>query len=219
MLIAQYINTSYPTLQLTDKVAAALQLMEDYDVLHLPVKSEDKYVGLVAKEDLLDVDDQAAITVVENHFIRALVKSEQHFTAAVKVAIDHGLSMVPVLGEDNELLGVVIASELLKIAARFIGVEEPGGIIVLEMDRRNFSFGEISRLVETNDAYITQLNTTIEPEHGLLLATVKINKFEISDIIATFQRYEYNVKYFFGEENYQNELRQNYDLLMTYLKM
>jgi hypothetical protein len=87
------------------------------------------------------------------------------------------------------------------------------------MERKSYSFGEISRLVETNDAYITQFNTSSETESGLLLVTIKINKQEISDIIATFNRYEYSIRYFIGEEHYENEIRYNYDNLMTYLKV
>ena len=87
------------------------------------------------------------------------------------------------------------------------------------MERKSYSFGEISRLVETNDAYITQLNTSSDAETGLLLVTLKVNKLEISDIIATFQRYEYSIRYFIGEEQYENELKYNYDHLMSYLKM
>ncbi|MEI9807195.1 MAG: hypothetical protein WDO16_04525 [Bacteroidota bacterium] len=49
--------------------------------------------------------------------------------------------------------------------------------------------------------------------------TIRINKPDISDIVAAFQRYEYDVKYFFGEELYTNELRSNYDNLMNYLKI
>jgi hypothetical protein len=99
------------------------------------------------------------------------------------------------------------------------GADEPGAIIVLEMPRANFSFSEISKLVETNDAHITQLNTHYNNTEQVMHVTLKINKFEISDIVATFQRYEYNVKYYFGEELYENELRSNYDHLMNYLNM
>ena len=74
-------------------------------------------------------------------------------------------------------------------------------------------------MVETNDAYITQLNTYTEPETGLVLVAVKINKTEISDIVATFQRYDYNVRFYFGEEQYANELKDNYNHLMSYLNI
>ena len=73
--------------------------------------------------------------------------------------------------------------------------------------------------MESNDAQITQLNTFADPESGTTQVTIRVNKLEVSDIISTFQRYEYNVKYYFGEELYENELRTNYDNLMNYLKI
>ena len=96
---------------------------------------------------------------------------------------------------------------------------EPGGLIVLEMESNQYSFNEISKLVETNDAQITQLNTSNNAETGMMQVTIRINKPDVADIVASFQRYEYNVKYFFGEELYTNELRSNYDNLMNYLKI
>ncbi len=53
----------------------------------------------------------------------------------------------------------------------------------------------------------------------MVQVTIRISKMEVSAIIATFQRYEYNVKYYFGEEMYENELRGNYDNLMHYLNI
>ena len=101
----------------------------------------------------------------------------------------------------------------------FVGNEDKGGIIVLAVDKRNLSFGEINRLVETNDAYITQLNSHTEGDTGLVAVTLKVNKIEISDIVATFQRYEYIVRFYFGEEAYANELKENYNHLISYLNM
>ena len=103
--------------------------------------------------------------------------------------------------------------------ATFMRLDEPGGLVVLEMEPRQYAFSEMSRLVETHDAQITQLNTRILPESGQLSVTIRLNKPEISDIVATFQRYEYNVVCFFGEELYTNQLRNNYDNLMSYLNV
>jgi CBS domain-containing protein len=219
MLTSQLIVTNYPILSLSDKAGFALGLMEDYDIQHLPVVSEEKFRGLVSKDDLLDADDAAAMALLENQWVKASVQLHDHFLTALKQAATHDTSLVAVVNETGELQGVITRIELLHAASRFTGAEEPGGIIVMEMDKRNFSFGEMSRLVETNDAYITQINTYIDSTTGLLQVTVKVNRSEISDIIATFQRYDYTIRYYFGEENFQNELKENYDLLMTYLKM
>lgn len=219
MLASQLIHTTFPVLNLLDKVSFALQLMEDYDIVHLPVISEEKFVGIVKKEDLLDVDETTVIAALQENFIVKCVKEEEHFLTVVKVAAENNLAIVPVVNNQSEIVGSISVTEILNAINNFVGNEEPGGIIVLEMDRRNFAFGELSRLVETNDAYLTQLNTSVDKTTGLLFATIKVNKIEISDIVATFQRYDYNVKYYFGEEQFANELKDNYNHLMAYLNM
>ena len=114
---------------------------------------------------------------------------------------------------------MVSYNELLRYASSFMSLNEPGGLIVLEIASNNYSFSEISKLVEQNDAQITQLNTSNDGETGMMQITIRINKPEVSDIVATFQRYDYSVKYFIGEEMYENELRSNFDNLMNYLKI
>ena len=107
--------------------------------------------------------------------------------------------------------------ELVRQLATFTGAEEQGGLIMLEMERKDFSAGELNRMIESNDAYLTQLNTWVDPATKLLLVTIRINKIEVSDIVATLQRHEYNVKYYHGEELYRNELQNNLEHLMNYL--
>lgn len=220
MLTRELLSPSLPTLQLQDKVFNVLQMMNDCHVSHLAVADGEKFTGIVSEEFLMQAaDDTVEIREHKDGFSFLYVNEKEHFLKALQVAVDNRLSIVPVVGENNELLGVVSYRELLKKASEFMNVKEPGGLIVLEMESNNYSFSELSRLVETNDAQITQLNTFTDPETGLMQVTVKINKTEVSDIVATFQRYEYNVKYYFGEELYENELRSNYDNLMNYLKL
>ncbi|GEO10521.1 CBS domain-containing protein [Segetibacter aerophilus] len=219
MLANQLITTHYPTVEPDDKITLALQLVEDFDVLHIAVVDHNKYLGIISKDDLLDADDTSSIKVVLSGMLQKAVRPTEHFLTALKLAAQNNLSMVPVVNNEQEWMGAIPATELLKAAATFTGAEEPGAVIILEMERKSYSFGEISRLVETNDAYITQFNTFFENETGLLIVTIKINKVEVSDILATFQRYEYSVRYFMGEEQYENELRYNYDHLMSYLKI
>ncbi len=206
-------------MNLFDKISFALRLMDEYDVLHLPVLSEEKYAGMVSKDDLLDADETHTVAAVQDALIRISVKGEEYFLSALKLMAADELSLLPVVNEQSELAGVITAKDMMMRLSLFVGTEDPGGIIVLETEKRNFSFGEISRLVETNDAYITQLNTYTETDTGLVVVTIKVNKVELSDIVATFQRYDYIVRYYFGEESYANELRENYNHLISYLNM
>src|SRR5258706_159543 len=49
--------------------------------------------------------------------------------------------------------------------------------------------------------------------------TVKGNKTELSRIIAGFERYNYNVKEFYHQNEYVDTLKSRYDSLMNYLNI
>jgi predicted transcriptional regulator len=220
MLTSELVSQSLPYLHLYDKVYQALQLMNDNQVTHLPIVEGEKYIGLISEDDLLQVDnDNAPLSELQQSFSVISVKENEHFLKAVQLAAENGISVVPITTIENEIAGTISYNDLLKHASEFMSLNEPGGLVVLEMESNQYSFNEISKLVETNDAQITQLNTSNDPETGMMQVTIRINKPEVSDIVATFQRYDYNIKYFFGEELYTNELRSNYDNLMNYLKI
>jgi len=218
VLNKELISATIPTLNLSDTVIQALDLMSEFHVMQLPVVAEEKYLGLVFEEDLMNHDERTTLQSLDNHFSKVAVHANTHFIEAVQMLNDYNLSLVPVVDKE-EFVGAIAAIDLLKELGKTTGASEPGGLIVLEMEQRNFSFSELSKLVETNDAQITQLNSYWDNNTSSFFVAIKINKFEISDIVATFQRYEYNVKYYFGEELYENELRNNYDHLMNYLNI
>lgn len=220
MLTGELRSQNLPYLRLTDKVYQALQLMNDNQVTHLPITDGDKYIGIVSEDDLLQADNENVdLKDLQQSFGITSVKNNEHFLKAIQLAAENGLSVVPIIDEEHNLTGAIAYRDLLKHASEFMSLNEPGGLIVLEVESNQYSFNEISKLVETNDAQITQLNTSNDPETGMMQVTIRVNKAEISDIVATFQRYEYTVKYYFGEELYVNELKSNYDNLMNYLKI
>ena len=220
MLTGNLQTQTLPYLRLADKVYQALELMNENHVAHLPIVDGDKYVGMISESDLAQAEnDHSTLEQFSQSISNPSVKDDEHVLKAIQTAVQNGLTVVPIVGEENELIGVVTYADLLKYSSEFMSLNEPGGLIVLEIESKNYSFNEISRLVEANDAQIKQLNTNIDPETGMMEVTIKINKLEISDIVSTFQRHEYNVKYYFGEELFENELRTNYDNLMNYLKI
>jgi acetoin utilization protein AcuB len=218
MLTRDLISNSIPYLHPDDKVHRALQLMNEYHVAHLPVVEDEKYLGVVSEEQLLETDEEESIKQLPIADGTTSVQANDHFLKAIQSAVTHKLSIVPVV-EEKQLVGIVTYDDLLRNASDFMNLKEPGALIVLELEGRSYSFTEINRIVESNDAQITQLNTVTDPETGLMTVTIRVSKMEVSDILATFQRYEYNVKYYFGEELYENELKSNLDNLMNYLKI
>ena len=216
MTTLQLIDTTIPQIQLHDTVAKALQLMEDFRVTHLPVVSQEKFLGLISEEDLLDEKNkQSTLGFFQNDLIPAAVKADQHFLKAVSVCNLYQTNVIPVVNETNELLGSIRGFALLTQLGNFCGANEYGALIVLEMERTRFSISEINSIVESDGATILHLNIT--PMPPLVEVTLQINKKEISTIIATLERYEYSVSYYSGEELFENDISSNYQNLMNYL--
>ena len=218
MLTAELINKNIPRLQLQDNITKALRLITDYRVTHLPVVSDNNYLGLIGEDDLLDADDEKlTVEMLQEHFITTSIKENIHFLNAVNYSNQYETSIVPVVNDANELTGVITIVDLLKTLGDFSGANEIGGIIVLQMERSQFAISVISRIVESNDATILHLNTTTNADTGLLTVTLHLNKKETYAIVAAFERYEYDVMFHFSDEKFENNIEINYNHLMNYL--
>ncbi len=219
MLHQHLITTPAPPLDMEDTVESALAILEDLKVHHWPVVSEQLYKGIISEDSLLEASTGQTMADLLYELQPLSITTEEHFLAAARLMSERRLSVLPVITAGGEYVGVILTQDLLNQLSKLTGSHTQGGIIVLEMDPLDFSPGEINRLVETNDAQIRQLNTQIDEVTGRYLVTIRINKQEISDIIATLQRYDYRVAYFVGEEQYENELNRNYQHLLHFIEM
>ncbi|MEI8052512.1 MAG: CBS domain-containing protein [Bacteroidota bacterium] len=220
MLTSELINQSIPQLKLQDTVARAKQLINDFKLTHLPVVSGKKYLGMISEEDLLDTeDDKTTIENIQESFMLIYIQDDVHFLNAISYCNQYETNVVPVIDKSAEFIGVITSSYLLRTIGDFSGANEIGGLIILEMERTQFSISEISRIVETNDCTILHLNTTTNPLSGILTVTLHINKKEISAVLATFERFEYKVLHQFGTKIYEDKSDVNYKNLMNYLDM
>ncbi|MBZ4189768.1 CBS domain-containing protein [Niabella beijingensis] len=219
MLVKDLSFEALPQLKLTDRVYQVLNLMQEHHVMDLAVTNEGKLAGIVNETTLLDVDDELSLAEIPRPLSIFSVKEDEHFLKAFSLASAHHLTVVPVVDKENNFVGAIEAATLATYVADFLQLQEPGALVVLEIDSNQYSFSEITKIVEANDAQITQLNTRAIRDRNALEVTIRINKLEVSDIVASFQRYDYLVKYYFGEELYTNELKENYENLMNYLNI
>jgi CBS domain-containing protein len=120
MLTVDLISNNIPRLKLQDSISKAVQLVADFRVTHLPVVADDKFLGLLSEEDLLDAEDERqTVESLQEHFIAASVKDNVHFLNAVNVSTQCDSNIVPVINEEGDLTGVIATVELLKALGNF----------------------------------------------------------------------------------------------------
>src|SRR5690606_37789239 len=175
-------NLSYeqlPQIRLSDRVDYVLEQMYQCHVQELPVVENEEFVGLIREETLLNADETQIIKDIAHKLIEISINVNDHLLKALSLAVTSHLNILPVTDVDHHFKGVVESSTLLAEVAGFMELEEPGALIVLEIDSIQYSFSEITRLVESNDDQITQLNTTRDKETGKMFITLKVNKLEV----------------------------------------
>lgn len=218
MTTLKLIDSSIPQLQLTDTVSVALHFMEDFKASHLPVTDDYRYLGLISEEDLLEKDnDQNFIEAFHSDFLPAQVNENKHFLKAVPVGQLYNTNIIPVTGEGGDFMGSIKQADLMNAVGNLCGANEFGALIVMEVAPSRLSISEINSIVESDGATIVHLNIIPIISTQLMQITLQINKQEVSTIVASFERYEYLVLHYSGEEFFENQLNTNYQNLMNYL--
>ena len=128
------------------------------------------------------------------------------------------LSAVPVLDSKNKYLGLITPSALIRKFSTYAAVNQPGGIIVLKVNNKDYYASQITQIVEENDARLLSLFVSSEPDSTELNITLKVNKQDLSGILQTLGRYGYDIKASFFDED-QDYLQDRYDSLMNYLSI
>jgi CBS domain-containing protein len=197
----------------------ALNWMVFYKISHLPIVNNKKLLGLISEDDIYDLNDPEE--PIGNHrlsLFRPFVYPNQHPYEVLEIASRLRLTVVPVISEDSEYMGMIKMVDLMHFFARLSAIEKSGGIIVLEMHVNDYSLSEIAQIVESNDARILSSYVETHPNSVRMEVTLKINIADLSSIIQTFNRFDYEVKASFTEVDKQEDLMNSrFDHLMRYL--
>jgi len=220
MIAKSIINKTIPPLKPQDTAAKALSWMSEFHLLHLPLVSNKKLINIISEYDLMETTD-ALKTIAEiglpNHL--CMIHEYDHIYEVVRQLKKNQLTIMPVVNEKNEYLGMITQDGLIHFFASAGSVHENGGIIILEITHKDYSLAEIAQIVESNNARILNVFVHDEPQTHKLEVSLKINASDMEEIISTFERYEYTVKAYHEEASYTDHLQDRLDSLMNYLNI
>lgn len=220
MFASELISHTILPVRTADSVQTALDRMAEFKLYHLPVVNESQFLGLIAEEDLLEVrDTHEALGNVSLPMINPFVYQDVHVYDVIRIFDQLQLSIVPVLDYSKNYLGVISVHNILSFTSEIYAVREPGGIIVLEINNRNNSLSHMAQIVEGDNAQILSSYVQSFPDSTRLEVTLKINKTELSGIISSFERYNYQVKAVFNSIITDNGTEDRYNSLMNYLNV
>lgn len=220
MLAYELITDEVPPLKLTDTVKKVLDWMEEFRVSHLPVVKKREYLGLVSYTDLLDLNNtKKTLEALKPTMIRAFVRDDFHIFDVLKVISDHQVTAVAVIDASDKYLGVITSETIIRKIAAMPFVNEPGSIMILEMNTRDYQLSQIAQIVEGNDAKILSMHLNAHRDTTKIEVTIKVNKSDLTPILQTFNRYNYTVKATFHQKDLDADMKQRFDEFLHYLNI
>jgi acetoin utilization protein AcuB len=219
MFAHNMINYEVPPLRTSDSGLKAITFMEEFKLSHFPIVNNLDFLGMITEEDVYSLNSPEE--ALGNHKLslqKPYVKEDDHLMEVIRVMHGQRLTAVAVIDEQGRYKGLITRYEIVQYLAEMTAVQQPGALIVIEVNDRDYQLSQISAIVESNDCKILSVSLKSIPDSTKIEVWLKLNRIDIGAVIATFTRFSYSIKasYFAHDEE---DIDKRYDLLMKFLDM
>lgn len=219
MVASELITDIIFPVKTSDTGDVALNIMADAHISHLPIVNRRQLLGVVSESDILSHDTFEPIGSYRLSLIRAFVKENAHVFEIMEVLAKNELTIVPVINDEEEYIGVVTAENLLKFFAESFSFQEQGAIIVVDISEKDYYLSELARIIESENTQIISSFITRDKNSTNMLITLKLNRRDIGGIISALNRYDYKIRATFTEGEYIDGLKERFENFMHYLNI
>lgn len=220
MIARHLISKTVPPIRPVENGHVALEWMEEFKVSHLAVADGTRFMGIVSEDMVVDENNlDLPISHYEADLVDTHVSPDQHIYDVIRSLSGHDLSIMPVVDAGGTYVGCITMPDLLTKFDELAVVNQPGGIMVVEMDMRDYSLAQVAHIVESNGARILSSYIFHRHESDKIELTLKIDREDQTSVIQGLERYGYKVAGSFHDNEDKGEIKDRYDALMRYINI
>ena len=216
--ITNYITNDYKAIDSEATIAVVQDFFDELNFSHFPVVDEGIYIGSIASDDSETFDSYKKVFDYRYSLEGFFAREKMIWLDVLEVFAKNKSNLVPVLNENNTYLGYYEIRDVLNFFHETPFLQESGGIIVVQKKTIEYSMGEITQIIESNNGKILGLFVS-ESDLKNTQVTIKISLGVMNEIIQSFRRYNYEIISEHFEDNYINTLKERSDYLDKYLNI
>ncbi len=216
--ITNYITNDHKAIDSQETIAVVQEFLDDLNFSHFPVVEEEVYIGSIASDDIETFETNKKVTDYRYSLEGFFARSTMIWLDVLEVFAKNNTNLVPVLDEKNKYVGYYEITDIMKFFHETPFLQESGGIIIVKKRTSEYSMGQISQIVESNNGKLLGLFVS-ETDSENIQVTIKISLGVMNEIIQTFRRYNYEIVSEHFEDNYINTLKERSDYLDKYLNI
>ncbi|WP_179344246.1 CBS domain-containing protein [Winogradskyella ursingii] len=218
MQLQDFVINDIKPISINDKISDLQMLFNQLTYSHIPIHRDGVYIGCLSENDAHCFEKATSINdcihAIEGFFVRPAT----NWLDVLEAFAQNNSNIMPILNKKNQYLGYYELNDIIHLFNETPFFAEPGGVLIIEKGIHDYSFSEISQIVESNDgkvlgAFISKMDT------DLVRVTIKIGNASLNEVTQTFRRYSYNIVSGHEEDSYIESLKERSQYLDKYLNM
>jgi len=216
--ITNYITNDFRAIDSQETIASVQDFFADLNFSHFPILENGIFIGSIAADDVETFDADKKAIDYKYTLERFFARKSMMWLDVLEVFAKNHTNTVPVIDENNLYIGYYEMEDIMKFFQETPFLKEQGGIIIVQKGLLDYSMGQITQIVESNNGKILGCFVS-EADLENVQITVKIGVGPMNEIIQTFRRYNYEIISEHQEDAYINSLKERSDYLDKYLNI
>ena len=196
MLVKKWMSTPVITVETTDTIGDANELLEEHRIRSLPVLEDGKLVGILTDRDLkkASIAEHSGLDNHELLYLNTRIGVEEFMTPdpltvspnatigkVAKIMLREKISGIPVVDDTKGLVGMITQGDVFRMLTSFTGIEKKGLQIAIQIPDLSGSIKEIADILRNFGGRIGALLTSYEDaEDGQRNAYFKAYNLDLS---------------------------------------
>jgi CBS domain-containing protein len=207
-------NFRLPTLD--TPIVDLINLIDEFQLSHLPIFENKNLMGMVNYEALLSLEETETIKNNRNLLEHFFLSDETSIFDIIQCMDRFQSNLVPIIDFEENYLGYVTQKSVIHLLAKNYFISEPSVTILVSIGIKQYSFSEVSKIIESNNGHISAILVT-QIELNRVEICVKFNAINLSSVGETFERFGYTIEQKFFNDHKKELLKDRYQNLLHYL--
>jgi len=218
MQLEQFMLNDIAPLSINALVKDAQLLFSQLTTSHVIIEDQFNFIGLLSETDALCFEADQPITNYAYAIERIFVLESTLWLDTLEAFSKNKTNLMPVLNKQGAYLGYYELNDVIGLFSSTPFFSESGHLLVIEKVYVDFSFSEITQIVESNGGEVLGLFRS-KLEDGLIQLVLKIGIRELNAVLQGLRQYDYTVRSVHQEDDHVKVLQERAAYLDRYLKI
>lgn len=218
MNIQQHIISNVPVFDVQTTCEEVMEFFKENTYSHIAIMEKERFLGVFSENDMNVVSKNAKVDEYRYDLETFFARRETNWLDVLEVFARNEANLVPILDEAERVIGYYDLTDIVSVFIDTPFFTDPGNILVVATGIKDYSFSEISQIVESNNARLIGGFIT-DMQNDVVQVTIKISTSNFDKVVQTFRRYNYHIIFGNSDDQFLEDLKNRSDYLDKYLNV